>query len=266
MNTKENSIFKIETVKTSDGNEMSFSEVRGGIITSIKFHDKEVLFFDKETFYNPDPAISVKGGVPILFPSIGPIESSLYPGMKQHGFARNAFNWIAEKTKNGFKETLMTDEEKLKCYPFKFRDNFSGEFSGDTFVIEQKIENLEENTDLPICMGLHPFFYVPMTEKMNVKFNFEGGKSAEKQFEKWANGDYIVIDNPNTVMEVVIPNMHTLLIEASPEYKKIWIWSTKDKDYICVEPMMGIKNGLIDNPTLIKPGDSFLAKLSIRLK
>ena len=41
---------KIETIKIPDGSEASYCSERGGIITSIKFKGKEILYLDKETF------------------------------------------------------------------------------------------------------------------------------------------------------------------------------------------------------------------------
>jgi D-hexose-6-phosphate mutarotase len=72
---EKNPQLKIETVKTPEGNEVSFCPERGGIITSIKFDGNEVLYMDDETFNNKE--VNVKGGVPILFPNAGPIPDEI---------------------------------------------------------------------------------------------------------------------------------------------------------------------------------------------
>jgi len=265
-----NPILKIETIKTSEESEVSFCAERGGIITSIKLHGQEILYLDKATFQ--DKTLSVKGGIPILFPNAGPIESPEFPNLKQHGFARDSSKWNVIKTHDGFKETLIPDKENLISYPYNFKLSMEGQFKNNgSFTIKQKVENLEEEKELPISMGIHPYFKVLNKDKKNIKFNFEGGELVEEQAEIWANGKAISIDNPKikdlfAVMEIFIPNVGTLIIEASSEYQKIWVWSMKDKDFFCVEPVMRNKGGLVDDPEKIKQKESFTATVNFKLK
>lgn len=261
---------KIETIKTSDGNEVSFCPERGGIITSLKFHGKEILYMEEETFQNR--AVSVHGGIPILFPNAGPVESPNFPGLKEHGFARTSSSWKAEINLTGFEETLLSDEEKYKSYPFDFKFSFEGKLEmNDSFTIIEKVENLEEEKVLPLSFGIHPYFKVPKGQKNNIKFNFDGGKLVEEQIGLWSNGEYICIDNPkakdsSAVVEVVIPDLGTLVIDASAEYKKIWVWSQPEKDFICIEPMMRDKGGLIANPEMVPAKETYTASVNFNLK
>lgn len=269
-NKIENRAVKIETITTPEGNQVSFCPERGGIITSIKLKGKEILYLDKATLQ--DPKVNVKGGIPILFPNAGPLESPQYPNLKQHGFARNSSEWKAEKTKNGFKETLTSNEETRKMFPYDFRFSLNASFEENgSFTISQEVENLEKDKEIPLSMGLHPYFKVPQDKKGEIKFNFEGGKFIEEQVELWANGKAISIDNPkvnnpNAVMEVVIPNLGTLVIDASPLYKKIWIWSMPTKDFVCIEPVMRDAGGLVENPEKIKIKETFRASVNFKLK
>lgn len=262
--------FKIETIKGPQGGEVSYCPERGGIITSIKLGGKEILYLDEETFKNVDT--NVKGGIPILFPNAGPItENSEFPNLEQHGFARKS-KWSKENIEDGFKEVLSANEETKKMYLYDFQFSVSGKFEEDgSFTFNQEVENKEENKELPISMGLHPYFKVSNSEKSNIKFNFEGGKFIEDNIETWANiGKAVSIDNPkvkdpNAVMEVVIPSLGTLIIDVSVEYQKIWVWSVPGKDLVCVEPVMRDKNGLVDNPEKIKPKETFSAKVNFKL-
>lgn len=254
----------METIKVSEGSEVSVSPERGGIITSIKLRGTEILYLDQETF--DDKNVNVRGGIPILFPNAGAIESERYPLLKQHGFARNSFEWIFEKNDKGFVETLISSDETKKLYPYDFKLSVEGKFEENgSFTITQTLENLEEDKELPIAMGLHPYFKVSNGEKKNIKFNFEGGKYIEENSDLWMNGQYISINNPK-VMEVVIPNLGTLTINVSSEYQKIWIWSLPEKDFICIEPVMRDVGGLIHNPQMIKPKETFTASINFNLK
>ena len=265
-----NSFLKTETIKNPEGNEVSFCAERGGIITSIKLHGQEILYLDQATFQ--DKTLNIKGGIPILFPNAGPIESSNFPNLKQHGFARDSNKWLAIKTHDGFKETLTSEKENLTSYPYNFILSIEGHLKNNgSFTIKQKVDNLEKDKELPISMGLHPYFKVSNEDKKNIKFNFEGGKLIEKQVDIWANGKAVSIDNPKiqdsfAVMEISIPNIGTLVIDASSEYQKIWVWSMKDKDFFCVEPVMRNKGGLVNDPEMVRQKESFTATVNFKLK
>lgn len=256
-NFNSNPLVKIETVRFSGDSEVSFSPDRGGIITSIKLKGKEILYLDEATL--EDRNVSVKGGVPILFPNAGPIGNSKYPKLKQHGFARNSSMWKALLNKDGFEEILIASKETMEVYPFNFRFSLKGKFEEDgSFTIAQEVENLGENEDLPLAMGLHPYFKIPQNKKGEIKFNFEGGKYIEEQVAVWANGEAVTVDNPkvknpDAVLEVFIPDLGTLRIDVSPQYKKIWVWSMPGKDFFCVEPVMRDVGGLDTDPEMIKP-------------
>ena len=93
----------------------------------------------------------------------------------------------------------------------------------------------------------------------------------EEQIGLWANGEYICIDNPKVKdssagVEVVIPDLGTLVIDASAEYKKIWVWSQPEKDFICIEPMMRDKGGLIANPEIVSAKETYTTSVSFSLK
>lgn len=261
--------FKIETIKGPKDGELSFCPERGGIINSLKLEGKEILYLDEETF--KDTHTNVKGGIPILFPNAGPLdENYLYPELEQHGFARK-LKWQKENIENGFRETLEENEETKNLYPYNFNLSQSGIFEQDgSFTLNQEVENKEESKEMPLSMGLHPYFKVSNPEKKNIKFNFEGGREIEEKVEIWANGKAVSIDNPkiknsDAILEVDIPNLGKLLIDVSKEYQKIWVWSMAEKDFVCIEPVMRDKNGLIDNPEKMKPKEIFKTKVNFKL-
>ncbi|MDD5152635.1 MAG: hypothetical protein PHS95_01375 [Candidatus Pacebacteria bacterium] len=266
-----NPTLKIETVKTSAGDEVSFCPERGGIITSIKLKGKELLYLDESTFRNI--AEHVRGGVPILFPNSGPIESIKFPCLKQHGLARLSSKWsLGKKDKNGFTEELKADDDTKKFFPYDFKLSIDCKFEENgSFTLTQSVENLELEKEMPISMGLHPYFKVSDIAKKNIKFNFDGKNLTEDQFETWMKGGSVSIDNPKTrngdaSSEVSIPSMGTLEINASPEYKKIKIWSLPEKDFICIEPVMRDDGGLVNDPQNIKPKETFSANVNFSLK
>ena len=260
----------IETVRSPENTEISFCPERGGIITSMKLRGREVLYLDQETFQNRQA--SIRGGIPILFPNAGIVESSAFPGLKRHGFARDSADWKAEKFENGFLEKISSSEEILAVYSYKFVLSVEGTIEENgSITISQKVQNLEEEKDLPVATGLHPYFKVPHLEKKNIVFNFEGGRSVEEQFDVWVNGGTVFVDNPklkdpSAVMEITLPGLGILVMDVSVEHQKIWIWSMPEKDFICIEPVMRGVGGLIDDPGLVRPGETFSAKVNFNLK
>jgi galactose mutarotase-like enzyme len=96
-------------------------------------------------------------------------------------------------------------------------------------------------------------------------------RRSKNQVDRWAHGQFVSIDNPKledpeAVVEVKIPELGTLIIDISPEYKKIWVWSMSDKDFVCIEPVMRDSNGLIDDPENIKPQETYSASVKFKLK
>lgn len=264
---QKNNILKIETVKSPEDSEVSFCPERGGIITSIKIKGKEILYLDEETFKNSE--VNVKGGVPILFPNAGQIPDEIkfenLKNLKQHGFARDSkFN--SEKTTDGFKENLISNSNTKEVYPYDFNLSLDCHFGKDnSFSIIQTVENTGEN-EMPISSGFHPYFKVPSEQKNNIKFNFKGGDFVEEQVAVWANGKAVSIENPNTPLEVEIPGLGILVFNISKEYQRIWVWSQEGKDFVCIEPVMRDKGGIILNPEIIKTKEKLTTTFNILLK
>ena len=261
---------KIEKIKGPNNSEVSFCPNRGGIITSLKFNDKEIFYLDEVTFKNKEN--SVRGGIPILFPNAGElIDNKVFPGLKRHGFARDMC-WQFEAKDDYFKETISSDDSTFEIYPYDFKLSIIGSFKEDgSFVLKQEIENREKEKDLPISMGIHPYFKVSNIEKGYIKFNFEGGRYIEDQVSVWSNGGTVYVDNPklknpDASIEIEIPSLGTIVFDISPVFQTIWIWSMPGKDFICVEPMMRGLNGLIDDPVVIKPECKINTSINLKIK
>lgn len=257
--------FIIEKINDGKGSEVSFCPSRGGIITSLKLQGKEILYFDQETFL--DKNLSVRGGIPILFPNAGEIpKNDILPNLSRHGFARN-LEWESTKDKDFFSETLLFNDYTLKVYPYKFKLIINGKLEDDSFILTQEVENLGD-IDMPVSFGLHPYFYVSNNEKGNVIFNFPSGIEIKDNFDAWSSGGTVSIDNPKENghnVEIVLPEIGRISIDASSIYKKIWVWSLPGKDFICIEPIMRDEGGIINNPEIVKSGQKIQSYLRIRL-
>jgi galactose mutarotase-like enzyme len=257
----------VVTQSIEQGNsKVTFAPERGGLITSLVLGGREVLYMDEETLN--DFSKNVRGGIPLLFPNAGSIEDPRYPGLKQHGLARTSSKWEATiaPDKLSFIERLRFDEETLKVYPYKFSFEIEGQLVGeDTFILTTRVTNLETDKDLPLALGLHPYFPIKKEKKPNIIFDFPGGEVFAEEKSTWMSDGTIRIPNPGR-MRVVIPDLGTLIFVASPEFKRLWVWSTFEGDFICIEPTMRDPDGLLYDPELIAPAKIFESSFSIILK
>ena len=249
--------FEIKKIEHDKLNSVSYCADRGGIITSLVLQGKELLYLDRETLNNK--ALSVRGGIPILFPNAGALrENLLFPKLEQHGFVRN-IGWKDDSTAKNINLKIESNRELNNVYPYQFKIETSASISKDnSFLFEQKILNTDTQ-QIPVSAGLHPYFKVENKWKKNIIFDFPGGQYVSDSFDSWSQGHYISIDNPavkniKDPMKVIIPELGSLILQVSPNYKKIWIWSLSEKDFICIEPVMRDINGLIEDPCFINIG------------
>lgn len=270
-NSYEQPKLKIETIKGPEGSEVSFCPERGGVIISIKSKKgEEILYMEPDTL--ADKTKNVRGGIPILFPNAGPIKEGKYP-LPQHGYARTSDKWEIESAENGeFSEKLSPDDDMMKLFPYDLKLRMKAVMEEDGSVsLSQEVRNEEKEKKLPVSMGLHPYFRVPNSKKKDIKFDFEGGKEVEKDFMTWSDGGTTVVDNPklkdeNAVLRVEIPDLGTLVMNVSKEYRKIWIWTLPEKDFICIEFAMREPGGLEKDPEMIKPGKTFTAGVNLKME
>jgi D-hexose-6-phosphate mutarotase len=263
QHAKKWSEFQTETIEVDAENSISFSQGRGGIITSLRLDGTNILYMDETSFL--DPSKNVRGGIPILFPNFGPVKSMDYPDLPQHGVARISNKWQAEKKPDGFSEILDAVERDQR-YPYLYSLELAARLSDNSCTITEQATNNEPGRELPISMGLHPYFHIPYSLRTKITFDFKDGILVREQMSKWASNRTITfIDNPGA-MKIHIPSVGTLELEASPEYQKIAFWALPDADFLCIEPVMRVIGGLVDDPILIPSNSSFSANFKIEFK
>ena len=258
-----------------NNNEMIFCSKRGGIIKSMKIDGVELFYFDKERFNDPEQ--SDRGGAPELYPFAGPpTKEGPFSELSQHGFARD-LSWTIEKNEEGeFVEVLKSNDETREMYPYDFELRLRSKMDEDgAITLTQEVENKSEK-EMPISMGLHPYFNVPEGKKEEIKFDFEGGNEIENALQDWLKNpdkknekDFLRrIDNPKEEIKINIPGIGTIKMDISEEYEKIWIWTERDKNFICIEPVMrDNKDGkIVDGPKMIKKDKTFSASVKYGLE
>ncbi|MBD2547890.1 aldose epimerase family protein [Planktothricoides raciborskii] len=248
---------------------------RGGIITRWCINDTEILYLDAERFASPE--LSVRGGIPILFPICGnlPDNTYIYKGkkynLKQHGFARDLPWQITERmSKNfaGMTITLVSNPETLRLYPFDFQLAFTYILEGNTLTIRQSYSNFS-NHPMPFSCGFHPYFAV--ADKSQLKFDLPSSEYIDHitHTNHPFNGTF---DFNQPEIDVAFPQLSDrsatvtdpsrnlqITLEYDTPYSALVFWTIQGKDYYCLEPWTGLRNALNTGDRLIhlEPGGTF---------
>jgi galactose mutarotase-like enzyme len=158
------------------GDQLAVVPERGGLVTSWFANGEERLYFDAERF--ADPAKSVRGGIPVLFPVCGNLPDNrleLPQGtveLAQHGFARDRpWQLQALADGRGIRLELCDDAITRASYPFAFRLVLEVRLEPAALAIRALVRHEAEDAPdpavagavsaaMPFALGLHPYFAV----------------------------------------------------------------------------------------------------------
>ncbi|MCM0649927.1 aldose epimerase [Clostridium swellfunianum] len=260
VNKYEDKFFVYELREESTNSSIKLCPERGAIITNFVCHGKELLYLDKETFYDTDA--NIRGGIPILFPISGQLKEGKYEldgktyFMKNHGVARiNSWEVIETCADNraAIKLRLKSNEDTLKAFPFDFELVFTYILKDGKLTIEQEYKNNSSNA-MPIQAGFHPYF-----ETLNKNISYSTDAEKYLDYNDMQIKDYtgsvdltnmvesaaFIDANKNIISFELKELSRKICLEYGKEFKYIVIWSVKGKDFVCVEPWME-KNGALN--------------------
>ncbi|MEG2378519.1 MAG: GNAT family N-acetyltransferase, partial [Clostridia bacterium] len=149
-------VYRMSLIGSSN---MSFLPKRGGML--IKWAD--ILSMREDTLQDTEK--SVRGGVPILFPSCGRLDGGKYTyngreyEMDMHGVARNAAWHVAGTDDKCTVLTLRANDATRAAYPFDFELIYTYTVHEKSLEIAQEVVN-HGSESMPFSIGLHPYFAV----------------------------------------------------------------------------------------------------------
>lgn len=266
-----------ETYILTDQQAQSQLEVipaRGGIISRWRSQGEEILYFDTERFQNPN--LSIRGGIPILFPICGnlPDNTYTYAGerylLKQHGFARDLPWQVIDQVTDHLASitlSLRSNQQTLAVYPFEFELHFTYQIQGNTLEIRQLYKN-HSSQPMPFSTGLHPYFWV--SDKSQLQFDIAAVQYQDQITQKvqpfsgsfdWKQDEIdVAFKSVQVNLTTVTDTRRGLKISLSYSelYSTLVFWTVKGKDYYCLEPWTAPRNALITGESLIQlpPGES----------
>lgn len=254
---------------------------RGGVITSWQVQGRELLYMDTARF--ADPSLSVRGGIPILFPICGNLPDNTYTHngqsytLKQHGFAREMPWEVLDRVtqdKASLKLGLSSNDQTRAVYPFDFELEFTYTLQGQVLSIQQRYTNRSSEV-MPFAIGFHPYFLV--LDKSQLRFEIPATEALDQQ-SKLMQPFSGTFDFDRTEIDWAFPQLsrqaasgsdlsrHTrLTLTYGSEFSALVFWTLKGKDFYCLEPWSALRNALNTGDRLFQldPGATLETEVSL---
>jgi galactose mutarotase-like enzyme len=260
---------------------VELAPARGGLVTSFSVAGRELLYMDPTTL--ADASKSVRGGIPVLFPSPGKLvdDRFTYAGksgaMKQHGFARS-LPWTAAAHSGdeaSVRLTLCSSALTRAQFPWEFRYDLTFTLEGTRLSLFMRVHN-SGDVSLPCALGFHPYFYVAHKEGTRVETRATTAfDNVSKQVIPYRGVDFAapeqdlyLLDHGSSESALVFADGARIELRASSEFTRWVVWTLAGKDYVCVEPWTALPDALNSGEELLQiaPGASHDASLHIELR
>lgn len=229
-----------------------------------------------EYIWQRDPAYWAKSS-PVLFPIVGGLKNGQYRFNEQvyylprHGFARERSFILTEQTNNSLCYLLASDEETLANYPFPFRLNIRYTLQHNQLQVAYTVTNTGSGTQY-FSIGAHPAFRVPLKNDDSFEDYFLEWELPET-IGRWPlSADGLIETAPLPLLDnkKILPLTKSLFHKDALVFKHMasrkiairsskhahgvamdfqgfpyyGIWSTKDADFVCLEPWCGIADSV----------------------
>ncbi len=241
----------VETLNLVDGKSIVLiTPARGGLVTRFVVDGEEVLYLEEETLV--DPSKNVRGGIPILFPSPGPLTNGRFDWrglsgeMKQHGFARTLPWRVVTSGRREAVLELTSSADTRDAFPWDFALSFRYVLAGPKLSIEQTVEN-SSSVALPFALGLHPYFRVPQTDKPRTLLPTRATRAwdnvAKREIALLGSIDLSaeevdlhLLDHGANGASLVLPSGRSIHVHATSHYGRWVVWTLGGRDFVCLEP------------------------------
>jgi galactose mutarotase-like enzyme len=228
---------------------------RGGLVVGWRCSGQERLYFDAERF--ADPAKSVRGGIPVLFPVCGNLPDGVlmlpqgrFP-MPQHGFARDLpWDLAALEGGDGIRLTLSDSPATHSAYPFRFQLSLDYRLEPDALAIQAVVEHrkaAEEAGPMPFALGLHPYLQVESLAQAGVDGLPErcwdhltaSEVATAEQLARLEQGVDLRVawpDGAGSAPRVCTGPGDAVELQMEPPFAHAVLWSDPPRPMLCLEP------------------------------
>jgi len=231
-------------------------DTHGAELSSIfnKRENKEMLWQGDSDFWGRKS--------PVLFPVVGKYKNgkTTYEGKEyalgQHGFARDSEFTLIEKNENKIAFELISNEETLEKYPFKFRLICSFELDNNKIIVGWTVHNIDDKK-IYFSIGAHPAFYCKKGETTlsmngdNLQYsliNNEGLYTSPKYdtpsnfvlHDSVFDNDALIIENSDVNEIALVENgKRYLTVIFDTMVFGLWSPAKKNASFVCIEPWYG---------------------------
>lgn len=272
----------LELREDTTGTTAAICPERGGIATGYAPWGRELFYLDRDTLL--DPAANIRGGNPVLFPISGQLKEGAYEldgvrySMKNHGLARTSPWTVAETGVTPAGEPfarlrLVSTDAMLESFPYAFELNFTYLLRGSALIIQQEYKNSSDRP-MPMYPGFHPYF-ATSHKKLSYRtdatryLDYNDGVIKDLHAELDMEGlqeAVVLLDAQKPEISFQLPaEARTVTLRYSGQFRYVVIWTAAGKDFVCVEPWMGLNGELNrgDNLIWVEPGQALAAHLEI---
>ena len=248
----------IYVFQLDEKNYIKFCPKRGGLITNWVSEGREILYFDEKRFI--DKTKSIRGGIPILFPICGNLNTSSsvfgknYLQLMQHGFARD-LNWQYSLNHSEESLCLFLNESQTtkKYYPFDFELKIELTLKINFLEFQITIRNKTDIT-MPINFGFHPYFNVSDFKNIDFIDNPINCQNQERnilcntldELKNMDTGvDLLMYTSGKSGFRDKVLKRQVTLNHPYPFDLGV-IWSDPPRRMICLEPWTSPRNSFVD--------------------
>lgn len=244
---------------------------RGGLISGWRCQGRELLYLDEDRF--ADPALSVRGGMPVLFPICGGLPGNRLPlpqgtfQLPQHGFARD-LPWQLTPLDDGRGVAMeLSDTPATRAaYPFGFQLRLEARLASQALDLNVRVthngplpaEASEAGTGgseplMPFSFGLHPYFAVSTLAQVEIEGLPEqcfdhltmAPAATAPRLERLAEGIDLLARPGGPVRLRDGGNGRRIELQTSHPWDLVVLWSEPPRPMVCLEPWSGPRQSLI---------------------
>ena len=258
------------------------SAERGGMVARFSVAGRPVLFLDESTL--ADATKNVRGGIPVLFPSPGPLDGGRFSyggksgAMKQHGFARDRAWTVGASDARAVTLELRDDETTHAAFPWRFALAYRYALDGVRLRIEQRITNASD-APMPYAAGFHPYFYVRDADKAHAAIPTPATRAWDnvRKHAIALDGpidltapevDLHLVDHGSSSATLELGDGARVVVSGSDAYRRWVVWTLRGKDFVCLEPWTAPANALNDGERLrvLAPRETDALAVEIELR
>ena len=249
---------------------------RGGLVTGWRCADQELLYFDAERFR--DPSLSVRGGIPVLFPICGnlPAGQDTLAGasmpLAQHGFARDLpWRLTALADGDGIALDLEDTAATRACFPWAFQLRLELRLQPSALAITALIQHRQPAAEaaaanalgpMPFSLGLHPYLAASSLEGVRLRGlppscldqRAMAPALTEEQLAQLAQGVDLLAGPATTVRLEDADAGRTLVLELEPPMDLAVLWSDPPRPMVCLEPWTAPRGALVSGDRCLRLG------------